>query len=79
MWFLFALIATLGWGFADLFYKKGTDENDPQSHLKIAVWVGLVMGVCALALIPFAETKFSVSSFFTSIVKYAPASLSYIN
>lgn len=78
MWFLFALIATLGWGFADLFYKKGTDENDPQSHLKIAVWVGLVMGVCALALIPFAETKFSVSSFFTSIVKYAPASLSYI-
>ena len=78
MWFIFALVATLGWGFADLFYKKSTDENDPQSHLKIAVWVGLVMGVCSIVLIPFAETRFTVASFFTNVVKYSPASLAYI-
>ena len=78
MWFIFALVATLGWGFADLFYKKSTDENDPQSHLKIAVWVGLVMGVCSIVLIPFAETRFTVASFFTNAVKYSPASLAYI-
>ena len=36
-WFIFALIATLGWGCADLFYKMGTDETDKHSHLKIAV------------------------------------------
>lgn len=77
-WFIFALVATLGWGFADLFYKKGTDENDSQSHLKIAIWVGLVMGVCALALFPFSETKLSFASLPELFVKYSPASLSYI-
>ena len=77
-WFIFALIATLGWGLADLFYKKGTDENDTQSHLKIAIWVGLVMGVCALALFPFSETKITFASLPELFVKYSPASLSYI-
>ena len=47
-WFLFALICLLGWGFADMFYKKSSDDDDKYSHLKIAVWVGLVMGVCAI-------------------------------
>lgn len=77
-WFIFALVATLGWGFADLFYKKGTDEDDSMSHLKIAVWVGLVMGVCAIALLPFAETSFSLSSLLVNAFKYSPASLAYI-
>ena len=81
-WFMFALICLLGWGFADLFYKLGTDENDRYSHLKIAVWVGLVMGVCALILIPFSESFApgveEKKGFFVSAVKYAPASLCYI-
>ncbi len=78
MWFLFALIATLGWGFADMFYKKGTDEADKYSHLKISVWVGLVMGVCALALLPFSESGFSFTSLIVGAAKYSPASLAYI-
>ncbi|MBO4399590.1 MAG: hypothetical protein J5795_05610 [Lachnospiraceae bacterium] len=80
-WFFFALICLFGWGFADLFYKKGTDEDDRYSHLKIAVWVGLVMGVCAFALFPLSETLkdgFSLSSFAKMSLKYSPASLSYI-
>lgn len=81
MWFLFALIATLSWGSADLFYKKGTDEKDSQSHLKIAVWVGLVMGVCAFALMltPKDSALFEHSTLsISNIVKYSPASMSYI-
>ena len=80
-WFFFALICLLGWGFADLFYKKGTDEDDRYSHLKIAVWVGLVMGVCAFALFPLSETlkeDFSLASFAKMSLKYSPASLCYI-
>ena len=68
----------LFWGGADLFYKKGTDETDRYSHLKIAVWVGLVMGVFAFALMPFAETGFSFASLIEKAVKYSPASLCYI-
>lgn len=81
MWFIFALAATLGWGLADLFYKKSSDEEDRYSHLKLAVWVGLVMGVCSLALIPFSDTfvsGFSFAKLFENALKYSPASLGYI-
>lgn len=78
MWFIYSLGTTLLWGGADLFYKKGSDENDKNSHLKIAVWVGLVMGVFAFALMPFAETSMGVGGLLKNAVKYSPASLSYI-
>ncbi len=78
MWFIFALICLLGWGFADLFYKKGTDESDRMSHLKIAVWVGMIMGAAAFILMPFAESGVSPGALLTNAVKYSPASISYI-
>ena len=78
MGYLSAVICLLGWGFADLFYKMSSDEDDKYSHLKIAVWVGLVMGVCALFLLPFSETSFTGALLATNCVKYFPASLCYI-
>lgn len=78
MWFFLSLACMLFWGCADLFYKKGTDEDDRYSHLKIAVWVGLVMGAFAFGLLPFSETRFSVASLVANAVKYSPASLCYI-
>ena len=82
-WFLFALICVFGWGFADLFYKQSSGEHDRYSHLRIAVWVGLVMGVCAIAMmiIPFDEelkTPMSLGSLVRNGIKYSPASLFYI-
>ncbi len=76
-WFIFALICLLGWGCADLFYKMGTDGDDRYSHLKISVWVGLVMGVGALVLLPFTESL-EAGDAAISLLKYSPASLSYI-
>ena len=78
MWFVFALTATLGWGFADLFYKKGANDDDRYSHLKTAIWVGLVMGAVSICLLPFSETKFNVAELVIKAAKYSPASLSYI-
>lgn len=81
-WFIFALICIAGWGFADLFYKKGTEETDRYSHLKISVWVGLVMGLCAVCLIPFSETLteggFSIRNLLLGALRYSPASIGYI-
>lgn len=84
----------LGWGLADLFYKKSNVDGDRYSHLKTAVWVGLMMGVFSLLFtvltlmknagvaIPdavTAETLFTPeTSIFSSAVKYLPASLGYI-
>ena len=50
-WFIFTLICMLGWGLADLFYKKSNVDGDRYSHLKTAVWVGLMMGVFSLIFI----------------------------
>lgn len=47
-WFILTLICMLGWGFADLFYKKSNVDGDRYSHLKTAVWVGLMMGLFSL-------------------------------
>lgn len=77
-WFIYSLICFFGWGFADLFYKLSTDEEDSFSQYKITVWVGLVMGVCALILLPFSETSFSAGSLLVNALKYTPASLAYI-
>ena len=79
-WFFLSLICVCGWGLADLFYKKGTDEEDSYSHLKIAVWVGIVMGVCAIGLLiaSMSETSFTFASLIDGAVKYAPVSLCYI-
>ena len=77
-WFIFALICLLGWGFADLFYKKSNTGNDRYSHLRTAVWVGLIMGVTAFCFMPFTETQFDFVSLVVNAAKYSPASLSYI-
>ena len=77
-WFILSLITMLCWGAADLFYKKSSVDEDSYSHLKIAVWVGLVMGICALCLLPFTETGFTAYNLGISAIKYMPASIAYI-
>ena len=79
-WFFFALICFLGWGLADLFYKKSSDGDDRVSHLKITVWVGLLMGVVSVVLLltkPIADNGLYVLSL-KNILSYSPASLGYI-
>ena len=80
MWFIFALITALAWGSADLFYKKGTDERDKYSHLRITVMVGLVMGLYAagywIVNALFLDNFIEFNLF--SIVKYLPVSFFYI-
>ena len=77
-WFLFALVCTLGWGLADMFYKKGSDETDRYSHLRIAVWVGFVMGLGAFGIMIFRGGMGSLRELLGNALRYAPASLSYI-
>ena len=56
-WFVFTLICMLGWGFADLFYKMSNREGDRYSHLKTAVWVGMMMGIFSLLFIVLTLCK----------------------
>ncbi len=73
-WFIFALITMLAWGAADLFYKKGADENDKYSHLKTSMMVGVVMGIHALYTLIFGNIGYD----FKNLLIYLPVSLMYI-
>ncbi|MBM6995665.1 EamA family transporter [Paenibacillus sp. DXFW5] len=74
MWFLFALLTSLAWGGADLFYKKGSDSHDRYSHLKIVVMVGLVMGIHATAYLLIKGLSFDPMD----MIRYLPVSALYI-
>lgn len=74
MWFIFALITLFAWGSADLFYKKGADEEDKYSHLKTAMMVGLVMGVHAIATLIFSDIDYDP----INLLIYLPVSAMYI-
>lgn len=74
MWFLFAILTTLSWGTADLFYKKGSDSNDNYSHLKVGIMVGIVMGIHAILYMLIKGLQFDP----IDMVKYLPVSSMYI-
>lgn len=74
MWFIYAIITLLFWALADLFYKKGANENDKYSHLKTGIMVGLVMGIHATIYILVKGINFNL----LDIIKYLPVSFFYI-
>lgn len=74
MWFVFSILAALSWGGANLFYKKGTDSEDKQSHLKIVIMVGFAMGIHAVAYLFFKDISFDPFD----MVRYFPVSALYI-
>ncbi len=74
MWFIYALLTTILWGTADLFYKKGANEEDKYSHLKITIFVGLVFGLHAI----FTLLVKGVDYDFKNLLIYLPVSLMYI-
>ena len=74
MWFLCALLTVLAWGGADLFYKKGARTDDPYSHLRTTIMVGLVMGVHAVCYMLIGRLPFSPMSLW----RYLPVSFFYI-
>ncbi|NLK09049.1 MAG: EamA family transporter [Firmicutes bacterium] len=74
MWLIFAMVATLSWAVADVFYKKGAVPEDRMSHLKTVVMVGLVMGLHAFGYMLFNNIDFS----WKYLVIYLPVSSMYI-
>ncbi len=74
MWFIFAILTMLMWGAADLFYKKGADDNERYSHLKTSIMVGLVMGAHAVFTLIFSGIDYD----FRNLYIYLPVSLMYI-
>ncbi len=75
MWFGLSLITLICWSGSDLFSKIGCrDAFDQNSHLKMVMAVGLVMGIHALYEVFIGGTEISLQIIFT----YLPVSFLYI-
>ncbi len=74
MWLVMAIVTLILWGIADLFYKKGNQEEEKYSHLKTGMLVGFVMGIHAIIYMLVKHISFD----FMSMLKYLPVSLCYI-
>lgn len=74
MWFICAIITTLVWGLAELFYKKGAKPEEKYSHLKICICVGIVMTIHAIFVMITERLDYD----FINIIKYLPVSFFYI-
>ena len=73
-WLFFSVATTLLWGTAELFYKKGAQPDEKYSHLKISVWVGVVMGAHAIYTLLTQNIGYNP----VNILIYLPVSLFYI-
>ena len=73
-WLFFSVATALLWGTAELFYKKGAQPDEKYSHLKISVWVGVVMGIHAIYTLLTQNIGFNPMN----ILIYLPVSLFYI-
>ena len=74
MWLVFTLVTTLLWGVAELFYKKGSHENEKYDHLRVCVLVGAVMGIHAVVTLLTADISYDPRN----LIAYLPVSLCYI-
>ena len=73
-WLFFSIATAVLWGIAELFYKKGARPDEKYSHLKICVWVGVVMGAHAIFTLLTQDINYDP----INIIKYLPVSLFYI-
>jgi uncharacterized membrane protein len=75
MWFWLSIVTLICWSGSDLFSKIGCrDAKDKNSHLKMVMAVGLVMGLHAMYEIFVGGTEISMDV----IITYLPVSLLYI-
>ena len=73
-WLFFSIATALLWGIAELFYKKGARPDEKYAHLKICVWVGVVMGAHAIFTLLTQDISYNPAN----IIHYLPVSLFYI-
>ena len=55
-WLLLTLSCIILWGITDILYKKSSDYNDPLSHFKTFVWIGIIMAPAGGIMVLCSDT-----------------------
>ena len=77
-WFGLTLLCILCWSATDLFYKKGSELTDKLSHLKLMVWLGIIMAIAAVLLTPLSELRLSPWQLIVYYREYIPMAVLYV-
>ncbi len=74
MWFLFTVCTILAWSGSDLMSKMGSRPDDRNSHWKMLMAVGFVMGLHGIFQITVGGVEYQLHNF----IAYLPISAMYI-
>ena len=55
-WLLFTLACIILWSITDILYKASSPQNDPLSHYKTFVWIGIVMALAGCIMSTWSDT-----------------------
>lgn len=55
-WFLFTVACIILWSITDILYKASSPQNDPLSHYKTFVWIGIVMALAGCIMSTWSDT-----------------------
>ena len=72
------MLCILCWSTTDLFYKKGSELTDKLSNLKIMVWLGIIMAIAAVLLLPLSEMQMSLIGLIIYYREYIPMAVLYV-
>ena len=71
LWIALTVISVALWGLADMISKKGTDLNDPHSHIRFVLCTGVAM----LVFLPFFRLCSESGSSLIQLLKDYPGFL----
>ncbi len=74
MWFVYTMVTVLFWSGSDLFSKMGSAPQDKNSHWKMVIAVGSVMGLHALWQVTAGGVQYDP----VNLLRYLPVSALYI-
>ena len=57
-WFILTLSCIILWGVTDILYRASSDREDPLSHYKTFVWIGIVMALAGVIMSTWTDTLF---------------------
>ena len=55
-WFLLTLACVILWSVTDILYKASSPQNDPLSHYKTFIWIGIVMALAGGIMSTWSDT-----------------------
>lgn len=55
-WFLLTLACVILWSVTDVLYKASSPQNDPLSHYKTFIWIGIVMALAGVIMSTWSDT-----------------------